>query len=737
MSLFVNIKKEISKIKINVMNYRAKFIVLLFTVFIAMSKAYSQVPDPTDPGIVTLMSPSSVVLGSSGILSADVGNYGTETIVANSLRVTISVGLDAEILGIAPGSDPRWTQLGLLTPGSGNTILLTNSAGGFGASDHGNILLTVKGTTVSPPDIIQSNIVYITAANPLLCDVPNCNPIPLNASQGNASTSNDNHQTSLAVTAAPVGIDAVDDLGTSVNGFTGGTAFTNVLGNDTLNSAPVISAQVNTAFVSSTHAGITLNGTNVMVAANTPAGPHSLVYQICEISNPGNCDTATVSVTVTAPVIDAVDDTSVLPVNGITGGTAFTNVLGNDTLNGASVVPAQVNTTFVSSTNIGITLNGTNVMVAAGTPAGSYSLDYQICEILNPSNCDTATVSVTVCGQIAGPTVSITQPTCSLATGTITVTAPTGAGLTYSINGINYQSGTAFPGLSSNSYNVTVKNSSGCVSDITVAEVNPRPTDCNNGAGIFHTTVSCSDFRNNTGSQIGQLCYTTKSNKVFNVTPGQFFFFASITAPSTDFTIDVVQTNCNGLRLFDINRSSQITLFNANCSKVASGRQVSSGLGRIRITNATEGAQYVLAVKYDSKSIVGSTFAGAAPVCQYTFEAKIDGATVASASINLVPNCSSTTIATTTDIVENKSTEPKMVVTLAPNPSLNDFGLYIKSLSDERITIRIIDIHGRLIRQFKSTPKETIRFGSELAKGLYFIEVTQGDKREVVKAQKL
>ena len=616
------------------MNYRTKFIVLLFTVFMAMSKAYSQ--DPTDPGIVTLMSPSSLVLGSTGVLSADVGNYGTETIAANSLRVTISVGLDAKILGIAPGSDSRWTQLGLLTNVSGNTILLTNSGGGFAASDHGNILISVQGAAISPPDIIQSNIVYITAANPLLCQVPNCNPAPLNASQGNASTSNDNHQTSLEVTA-PASIDAMDDI---------------ALG----------------------------------------------------------------------------------PVNGVTGGTAFTNVLGNDLLNNAPVAPAQVSVTYVSSTNAGITLNGTNVIVAAGTPAGSYSLVYRICDISNPGNCDQATVSVTVCGQIAAPIVSVIQPTCSVPTGTITVTA--GSGLSYSINGNSYGGSVTFADLAPNSYNVTVKNSGGCVSDIRVATVNPRPADCSNTAGIFHTDVSCSDYRNDTGSKVGQLCYTTKSNKVFNVTPGQFFYYSTVTAPSADFYVDVEQKKlCNGLTLFGINQNNQISLNNANCTIVARGKQISLGLGQVHIVNATPGAQYVLAVKYDSKTLIGSTFSGPAAVCQYTFETKINGQTVASSSIDLVPNCSATTAKA--DETTDKSAVLDWDVTLAPNPSSSDFGLDIKTDSGETITVRIMDMQERLIRQFKATPQDVIRCGSELSRGLYFIEVIQGDKRTVLKAEKI
>jgi hypothetical protein len=46
--------------------------------------------------------------------------------------------------------------------------------------------------------------------------------------------------------------------------------------------------------------------------------------------NPTNCDTATVGVTVTTATIDAVADAGT-PINGFTGGTAFTNVLTNDT----------------------------------------------------------------------------------------------------------------------------------------------------------------------------------------------------------------------------------------------------------------------------------------------------------------------------------------------------------------------------------------------------------------------
>jgi gliding motility-associated-like protein len=202
-------------------------------------------------------------------------------------------------------------------------------------------------------------------------------------------------QATVTIPVTQAAIDAVNDAGSSVNGKTGGTSFTNVLSNDTLNGVAVVAGDVTTTFVSATNPGITLSGTNVVVAPGTPAGNYTLTYSICELLNPTNCDQATVTIPVTQAAIDAVNDAG-SSVNGKTGGTSFTNVLSNDTLNGVAVVAGDVTTTFVSATNPGITLSGTNVVVAPGTPAGNYTLTYSICELLNPSNCDQATVTVTV-----------------------------------------------------------------------------------------------------------------------------------------------------------------------------------------------------------------------------------------------------------------------------------------------------------------------------------------------------
>jgi PKD repeat protein len=93
----------------------------------------------------------------------------------------------------------------------------------------------------------------------------------------------------------------------------------------------------------------------------------------------------------------------------------------------------------------------------------------------NVSATNAISKQVTLPTQVATPTVSIIQPTCTTSTGGIIVNTPTGSGMTYSINGTIYQSSNTFSGLSSGSYNVTAKNSTGCLSAIFNAVITAQP----------------------------------------------------------------------------------------------------------------------------------------------------------------------------------------------------------------------------------------------------------------------
>ncbi|MGQ7947508.1 DUF7507 domain-containing protein [Flavobacterium sp. WC2509] len=95
--------------------------------------------------------------------------------------------------------------------------------------------------------------------------------------------------------------------------------------------------------------------------------------------------------------IDAVNDTAG-PINGINGATNVLNVLNNDTLNTVAVNPADVKLTLVTPDPTGfMTMNPNgSIDLKNSTPAGIYTLVYQICEIADNGNCDSATVTITV-----------------------------------------------------------------------------------------------------------------------------------------------------------------------------------------------------------------------------------------------------------------------------------------------------------------------------------------------------
>ncbi len=74
------------------------------------------------------------------------------------------------------------------------------------------------------------------------------------------------------------------------------------------------------------------------------------------------------------------------------------------------------------------------------------------------------------------PTLSVTQPTCIVTTGTISITNPQ-AGDTYSFdNGVTFQNAANFTATAGITYQVLVKNAAGCISTATPAIVNNVPT---------------------------------------------------------------------------------------------------------------------------------------------------------------------------------------------------------------------------------------------------------------------
>lgn len=182
----------------------------IFTLFAAATtfvSAFSQ--NVADPGITLAMSSPSVRINNDNVLTVTAGNFGNSSILSSTMRIVLGVGTNAEIVGLAPGSDARWS-IASLSSGAGNTVILTNTGGSFGSHDTGNILLTLQGTKIASEDLIIGNICYIPKHNAALGGAPN-------PAQGNESITNDNAKTPLDVhSEATVDVNSVENT----TGFT-------------------------------------------------------------------------------------------------------------------------------------------------------------------------------------------------------------------------------------------------------------------------------------------------------------------------------------------------------------------------------------------------------------------------------------------------------------------------------------------------------------------------------------
>ena len=99
-----------------------------------------------------------------------------------------------------------------------------------------------------------------------------------------------------------------------------------------------------------------------------------------------------------AVCIQAGDDVVATPIISGVGGTVIADVRTNDQLGGQPATGINTTLSAVGTVPAGLTFNPTSgeVSVAPGTAAGAYSFSYRLCEVANPTNCDTAQVSLTV-----------------------------------------------------------------------------------------------------------------------------------------------------------------------------------------------------------------------------------------------------------------------------------------------------------------------------------------------------
>ncbi len=377
---------------------------------------------------------------------------------------------------------------------------------------------------------------------------------------------------------------------------------------------------------------------------------------------------------------------------------------------GASSYTYSMNgTTFVSS--------NTFTKLAAGTYTG-YVKDARGC-VGRLSN---ITVS-----KLATIAISATKTAASSCAndGAITLTASGGASpYTYSMNGTTFVSSGTFTKLAAGTYKGWVKDTRGCTQSLSNIVVSKLSTITVSATKTPASSCASDGIIKLTGSG-GSSSYTYSLNGTTFVSSNTFTKLASgtykgwvkdtrgcvqslsnIVVAKTTFTATVSKTNvtCKGAKngTVTISKTGGITPFTYSIDKV---HFVTSN----RFTNLSPGT-YTATVK-DAKGCTAS----------------VSGITITEPSTPCLGI-----------IAEGSATYGnELDATVNPNPTESDFNLVVKGNIKEKVSVRIMDVYGRVIKEMSGFTYQTYRFGQEFASGTYIVEVVQGSNRKTLKIVKL
>ncbi|WP_076670043.1 gliding motility-associated C-terminal domain-containing protein [Pontibacter indicus] len=178
----------------------------------------------------------------------------------------------------------------------------------------------------------------------------------------------------------------------------------------------------------------------------------------------------------------------------------------------------EITVTAVIGGTSGYTYSRDGVNFQAETTLTGFAAGTHTITVKDANGC-TFSKSVTV-ANIGGPTAvaaSATPASCNDNDGTITAGTVTGgtAPYTYSINGTTFQTSTAFTGLASGSYTLSVKDANGCIVTRTVTVGENVPTN------LAHTTVSSTCGRSDGSISVGTVTGGT-APYTYSVNGGSF-----------------------------------------------------------------------------------------------------------------------------------------------------------------------------------------------------------------------
>jgi Dockerin type I domain len=474
-------------------------------------------------GASYVWSDGSTVAASNSITTA--GVYSVMVTGANgcisSASVTTTINNTTPIASITGNLALTCTTPTTVLTASGGTSYVWSDGSTMAASNSittaGVYSVTVTGangctSTTSATTTLNNTtpIASITGNLALTCTTPST---VLTASGGTSYVWSDGSTMAASNSITTAGVYSVTVTG--ANGCTSTTSATTTLNNTT----PTASITGNLALTCTTPSTVLTasGGTSyVWSDGSTMAASNSIttagVYTVT-VTGANGC-TSTTSATTTL--------NNTTPIASITGNLALTCTTPS------TVLTASGGTSYVWSD--GSTMAASNSI----TTAGVYSVT-----VTGANGCTSTTSATTTLDNTAptAPSVSSTlQPTCTVATGKVTLT--TIVGKTYAVDGGTYQTSGVFAGLSSGSHNFTAKNAAGCESTVTNVLINAQPASIITSA--TPTQITCSSAGSVTVSVTsgGVSPFTYTDGTTSNGTG----IFSGLTAGTYNYTV----TDANG-----------------------------------------------------------------------------------------------------------------------------------------------------------------------------------------------
>ncbi len=308
----------------------------------------------------------------------------------------------------------------------------------------------------------------------------------------------------------------------------------------------------------------------------------------------------------------------------------------------------------------GATFSGSSVFT--GLTAGDYEVVVQYS--FGASVCLTDTQFITISSEdpILG-TATLTAPYTCTSDGTITVTDVSGgtAPYTYSIDGVNFQTGNTFSGLQNGIYTVTVQDSSGCsenINTITIESLIP-PTDL--------------DFDNTALTCPSNLSTVTITNVTGGVTPLEYQIIAPSGTATGYQTSNVFADLAPGTYTFQV-RDANDCIYSESytITPLDAISVVGESLNDISCFGAADGsAQFTVSGTSDFTYTIngGTTIAGTSPVVLTGLSAGTYNIVV----IDNTTNCEATTSVT----INQASAELLIFIDISPITCLQDGSVVI------------------------------------------------------------